>query len=138
MLAGVDFTLRDGRVEDAACPVDFQEQSRSVQRVSDIDRTVDYPCPPPLNEDPNKAIVATQNFQDRTLCIGDKTILFEKEVMIKTLERHHSEFYSRQGGITSFFPHNPSVEDIFRSLSKFLIRINLKSESYPQKDFGLR
>ena len=57
--------------------------------------------------------------------------------MIKTLERHHSEFYRRPGAVTSFFPHNPSVEDIFQIAQQVLnqntseIRELLPTGSWP-------
>jgi len=33
--------------------------------------------------------------------------------MIKTLERHHREFYNWTRSTTSFFPGNPSIDEIF-------------------------
>jgi len=122
LLAGIDFTLRDGRVEEA-CPVDFRGEgsSQQLERSTDFERSLNQ-CPPDLTNDANKAVVATQNYRQRPICVAGKTILFTRRVMIKTLERHHPAFYNRARPTvtTTFFPGNPSVEDIFEIAQQVL------------------
>ena len=133
----MDFTLRDGRVEDAACPVDFEGEGQSQQagRSSDFERSLNN-CPPDLTNDPNKARVATQNYRPRPICVAGKTILFTKERMIKTLERHHPAFFNLpDADRTSFFPGNPSVQDIFLIAQQVL---NQNTSQIRELSFGGR
>jgi hypothetical protein len=110
--AGVELTLRDGSAEENSCPTDPERQNRHVEYISSVERSVDK-CPPDSTNDPNKARIATRNYRPRPICVAGKSILFTRERMIKTLERHHREFYNWTRSTTSFFPGNPSIDEIF-------------------------
>jgi hypothetical protein len=127
LLAGIDFTLRDGRVEEGSCPVDTERASQERRFLSSsipLERALSK-CPPDKTNDPNKARNALAGFQRRDYCEAGKFFSLTKERMRHILERHFLEYFNTN--ITksqSYFPAETSIETVVNVIIPEVLRQN--------------